>query len=602
MKNNLLAKRYLLAFCTIATMYLWAFAPLTVQAGDTPDSPAVIIYDNGPFQTGSTTKSGVAAPAGAQWSEVQNNFGDTTAANTSGGLSCSLTATEFRCADDFIVPGGQTWTINQVIVYIYQTGFAGTTGPVTSANLRIWNGRPGDPGATVIFGDTTTNRLASQTDTNTFRVFNTVAPPPGSAPGTTRRIWQVNINVAPAVVLTSGNYWIDWQTGIAANGAHFAPTTTIVNTRGAIDWNARQFNGTSWVDITDDGAPATAPDYLQDFPFKLDGTIAGAPAIPRRRTMDFNGDNRSDYVVARAANATSPATWWIQPNTTAGTPGYAVQWGTGVGLSGGDVAVPEDYDGDGRTDVAVWRANAGGTGRGFFYILRSSNNTFRSEQFGAPGDDPTVVDDYDGDGTADLAVYRASGSGTTASCGSSSAWYWRPSATAGVDFRTICWGTAADKPYPGDYDGDGRADASVIRNSSGNAVHFVNGTTAGNSATFFGAFTDRFVTGDFDGDFRTDRALVRNVGGAYFWYIVMSASGRVVQTQVGNAATDYIAPGDYDGDNRMDIAIWRSGQAADQTYFFVYPMHSSAPMAAEWGQSAGSLTPPDYPVAAFQVH
>src|SRR6058998_2414908 len=73
---------------------------------------AAIIYDNGNLPSGTSSYSGVAAPAGTQWSEDSNDFGVTNYANTLAGVSCSVTTTVFRCADDFNVPVGQTWTIS----------------------------------------------------------------------------------------------------------------------------------------------------------------------------------------------------------------------------------------------------------------------------------------------------------------------------------------------------------------------------------------------------------------------------------------------------------------------------------------------------------
>jgi uncharacterized protein (DUF2235 family) len=43
-------------------------------------------------------------------------------------------------------------------------------------NLRIWNGRPADAGSAIVFGDTTTNRFVSSTDTNVLRIFNSAVP------------------------------------------------------------------------------------------------------------------------------------------------------------------------------------------------------------------------------------------------------------------------------------------------------------------------------------------------------------------------------------------------------------------------------------------
>ena len=71
----------------------------------------------------------------------------------------------------------------------------------------------------------------------------------------------------------------------------------------------------------------------------------------------------------------------------------------------GDVPVPADYDRDGRADVAVYRAATGE-----WFVLRSSHEELVYGSWGAPssialGDVP-VPGDYDADGRADLAVYR----------------------------------------------------------------------------------------------------------------------------------------------------------------------------------------------------
>src|SRR5690606_89517 len=152
------------------------------------------------------TASGVPAPAGSEWSEVQAD--NPVYANNSAGASVYVST--FRLADDFTITSQGGWQIDDVTVYCYQTNSSAPNSPFTDGYLQIWDGPPGEPGSTVIFGDTTTNRLASSTFTNLYRTFNSTTPPPGTAPTTARPIYANKLTVNHT--LPPGTYWIDYGT------------------------------------------------------------------------------------------------------------------------------------------------------------------------------------------------------------------------------------------------------------------------------------------------------------------------------------------------------------------------------------------------------
>jgi uncharacterized delta-60 repeat protein len=143
--------------------------------------------------------------------------------------------------------------------------------------------------------------------------------------------------------------------------------------------------------------------------------------------FDFDGDGRADFTVFRP----SSSYWYILNSSNNSF--LPVPFG-----AAGDLIAPADYDGDGRADAALFRpTGTGDPNKAYFYIQQSRANSLRAEQFGRQGDVP-VSGDWDGDGRADIAVFRPENGN----------WYVLRS-TSG--FFGVQWGTANDKPAPAAY-------------------------------------------------------------------------------------------------------------------------------------------------------
>lgn len=242
--------------------------------------------------------------------------------------------------------------------------------------------------------------------------------------------------------------------------------------------------------------------------------------------FDFDGDGRTDVGIFRP----SVAEWWINRSSTGVT--FAAQFGAST-----DKIVPADFTGDGKTDIAVWRPSTGE-----WLVLRSDDSSFYAAPFGTVDDIP-VPADYDADGTADIAVFRPS-NGT---------WYVLRSAS---NTRIEQFGINGDIPVPADYDGDGRADLAIFRPSIGQ--WWLNRSTAGVIAYDFGNSTDKTVPGDYTGDGRSDVALWRPSTGE--WYILRSEDTSFYSAPFGING-DVPAAGDYDGDGKFDVTVFRPSSA-----------------------------------------
>ncbi len=225
-----------------------------------------------------------------------------------------------------------------------------------------------------------------------------------------------------------------------------------------------------------------------------------------------------------------------------------------------------DFDGDGKIDRGVTCITCFPA---LHIVIYSSTGGVYARYWGAASHN-MVINDYNGDGLDELAVYDDSlGIGI---------WAINPE-----DPVAYYWGLAGDIPVPADYDGDGKTDPAVWRPSDG--TWYVLNSSYPNGASE--PFTTRQwglngmvpVPGDWDSDGKADW-MAWDANGSGVWYLLTKDTENLTAIPWGLAALgDLPIVGDFNGDGLLDITVFRSGNwyinnrnGATQYYAFGGPI------------------------------
>jgi large repetitive protein len=291
----------------------------------------------------------------------------------------------------------------------------------------------------------------------------------------------------------------------------------------------------------------------------------GPPSAPLNLTVvstsgDFDGDGKTDLAIFDQATATFTV-------LLSGGGSQSVQLGTP-----GDVNIPVagDFDGDGKADLSIYDQT-----RSQFFIQLSGGGSL-TPQFGNPAHlNIPIAADFDGDGRTDFAIYDQTGSQFFI-------------ILSGGGAKTPQFGIPSDVNIPvvGDYNGDGKADYAIYDQTRSQFFILFNGVP--------GAFTPQFgipsdvnfpVGGDFNGDGKTDFAIYDQTRSQFF--VLYNGVPGALTPQFGNPAHRNVpVAGDYDADGKTDVGIY--DQTASQ--FFVLKSGGGA-LTPQFGNPAHTNIP-----------
>lgn len=311
-------------------------------------------------------------------------------------------------------------------------------------------------------------------------------------------------------------------------------------------------------------------------------------ATPIIEGTDYDADNNGTLELLPAGATIVDAIGWSDGGT-----GDIVYGGVNLILaSGAPDAASRFINNNTANSAAAWFYGdlAGTDPNSTAYNLSSVSANFPLGGALTPGSPNVVVPrkapvDFNGDGRSDYVVIRNSGGQR----------FWYVAINGATELRGAQWGLQTDIPVPADYDGDNRTDFAVWRPAAAEVAAFYILQSSNNtvrSERFGQAGDNPTVVGDYDGDGRADLAVFRSTTTAFWYY---RPSGTPATQFVGiqwGTQSDIPAPGDYDGDGRYDFNVFRAGTNGAGTFYL--RLATGAIEAAQWGSGTDIVVPGDY--------
>jgi FG-GAP-like repeat len=321
---------------------------------------------------------------------------------------------------------------------------------------------------------------------------------------------------------------IDWGDGTTTSGTVSGGSGTL--SVGGTHTYAHPGHENVTVTLNDD-APGTAT-----------ATAHSAANVSTLARNDFNGDNKSDFLLQNnGANNPNVMVELLNGTTVTSSATITAPRGLVVEASG-------DFNSDGNADIVVQT----GDGTPQIWLMNGTTRT-STVTLTNPGSAWHVIsaDDFNNDGNTDLLFQNNNGAVSI----------WTMNGTSVVSMATAGNpGSSWHAIRSGDFNNDGNADI-LFQNDDGRPMIWeMNGSSiiAQASLTNPGKFWHAIGTGDFNGDGNADILFQNKDGQPLIWE--MNGTSIVTQATLTNPGVQLhaIGTGDFNGDGMSDILYQNS--------------------------------------------